>query len=148
MHASVEILDILFLRWTKILTLVEPLVMGTRTWNYYIVISKYLDYTQYYMMLSGAVRAHSGKGPGSCYMIGGGPNSCLLGHVTGILFCLYVKVFLTSIFNSVDFWDSMSLIVLDLELTEKNITKELGLYIDGSLQGFSFLPPKTFKPNN
>ena len=41
----------------------------------------------------------------------------------------------------------MSLIVLDIELTEKNIIKELGLYIDGSLQGFSFCPPKTFKPN-
>ena len=31
---------------------------------------------------AGAVRAHSGKGPGYCYMIGRGPNSCLLGHVT------------------------------------------------------------------
>ena len=41
----------------------------------------------------------------------------------------------------------MSLIVLDIELTEKNIMKELGLYFDGSLQGFSFCPPKTFKPN-
>ena len=41
----------------------------------------------------------------------------------------------------------MSLVVLDMELTEKNIIKELGLYIDGSLQGFSFCPPKTFKPN-
>ena len=47
--------------------------------------------------------AHSGKGPGYCYMIGRGPNSCLLGHVTGLLFCLYVKIFLPSIFNSVDF---------------------------------------------
>ena len=27
-----------------------------------------------------AVRAHSNKGPGYCYMIGRGPNSCLLGH--------------------------------------------------------------------
>ena len=52
---------------------------------------------------AGALRAHSGKGPGYCYMIGRGPNSCLLGHVTGILFCLYVKLFLLSIFNSVDF---------------------------------------------
>ena len=26
--------------------------------------------------------------------------------------------------------------------------KELGLFIDGSLQEFSFCPPKTFKPNN
>ena len=41
----------------------------------------------------------------------------------------------------------MSLIVLDIELTEKNIIKELGLYIDGSLQGFSFCPPKTFEPS-
>ena len=41
----------------------------------------------------------------------------------------------------------MSLIVLDIERTEKNIIKELGLYIDDSLQGFSFCPPKTFKPN-
>ena len=40
----------------------------------------------------------------------------------------------------------MSLIVLDVELTEKNIIEELGLFIDGSLEGFSFCPPKTFKP--
>ena len=41
----------------------------------------------------------------------------------------------------------MSSIVLDIELTEKNITKDLGLYIDGSVQGFSFCTPKSFKPN-
>ena len=41
----------------------------------------------------------------------------------------------------------MSLIVIDIELTDKNIIKELGLYIDGSLQGFSFCPPNTFEPN-
>ena len=41
----------------------------------------------------------------------------------------------------------MSLIVLDIELTEKNINKKLGLFINGSLQGISFCPPKTFKPN-
>ena len=39
----------------------------------------------------------------------------------------------------------MSCIVLEIEL--KNIIKELGLYIDGSVQGFSFCPPKSFKPN-
>ena len=52
---------------------------------------------------AGAVRAHTGKGQGYCYMIGRGPNSCLPGHVTGLLFCLYVKLFLPSIFNSVNF---------------------------------------------
>ena len=52
---------------------------------------------------AGAVRAHSGKGPGYFYMIGRGTNSCLLGHVIGLLFCLYVKIFVPSIFNSVNF---------------------------------------------
>ena len=41
----------------------------------------------------------------------------------------------------------MSCIVLDIELTEKNIIKELGRYIDCSLQGFSFCLPKSFKPS-
>ena len=52
---------------------------------------------------AGAVRAHSSKGPGYCYMIGREPNSCLLGHVTRLFFCFYVKLFLRSIFNSIDF---------------------------------------------
>ena len=52
---------------------------------------------------AGAARAHSGRRPGYCYMIGRGPNSSLLGHVTGLLFCINVKLFLPSIFNSVDF---------------------------------------------
>ena len=96
---------------------------------------------------AGAARSHSGKGPGYCYMIGRGPYSCLLGHVTGLLFCLYVKIFLSSIFNSVDFWSSMSGIVLDIELIEKNIIKKLGLYIDGPVQAFSFCPKKSSIPN-
>ena len=41
----------------------------------------------------------------------------------------------------------MSCIVLDIELTEKNIIKELGLFIGGSVRGFSFCPTKSFKPN-
>ena len=52
---------------------------------------------------AGGVQSHTGKGTGYCYMIGRGPNSCLLGHVTGTLFCLYLKIFLPSILNSVDF---------------------------------------------
>ena len=52
---------------------------------------------------AGSVRAHSVKGLGYCYMFGRGPNSCLLGHVTELLVCLYVKIFLAPIFNSVDF---------------------------------------------
>ena len=36
--------------------------------------------------------------------------------------------------------------LLDIELTAKIILKELGLFIDGSIQGFSLCPPKTCKP--
>ena len=50
-HVFVGILDFIYVRLTKILSLVEPLVMGTRTWSFHFVISKYLGYTQYYMML-------------------------------------------------------------------------------------------------
>ena len=40
---------------------------------------------------AGAVRLQTGKRPGYCYMIGRGTNCCVLGHVTGLLICLYVK---------------------------------------------------------
>ena len=52
---------------------------------------------------SGAVRSSSGKRPGHCYLLGRGPNSCPLGHVTGLLFCPYVKLFTPSIFELVRF---------------------------------------------
>ena len=52
---------------------------------------------------AGAVRSYSGKGHGYCYLIGRGPNSCLLSHVTRLLFCLYVNLFLPSVFNSANF---------------------------------------------
>ena len=77
---------------------------------------------------AGAVRAHKNKGPGYCYMIGRGPNSCLLGHVTGLLFCLHVRIFLPSIFNFFHFRNSMSCIVPEIEVTDKNVIKELGLF--------------------
>ena len=66
---------------------------------------------------------------------------------TGLLLCLHVKIFLPSIFYLIHFWISLSLIVIKRELTEKNTIRELGLFNDGSKQGFSFCPPKTFKPN-
>ena len=52
---------------------------------------------------AGAVRLQTGTGSGYCYMIGRGPNCCLLDHVAGLLFCLYVKFFLPSLFKLIDF---------------------------------------------
>ena len=42
----------------------------------------------------------------------------------------------------------MSLAVLDIECTENNIVKELGVYKDGETVGYSFLPPKKSKPTS
>ena len=41
------------------------------------------------------------KGPGYCYMLPNWKltNSCYLGHVTGLLFCLYLKIFQCNLFN-------------------------------------------------
>ena len=79
-------------------------------------------------------------------MVGRWPNSCSLGHVTRLIVCLQVKLFLPSIFNSVNYWSSMSCIVLDAELADKNRIKELRGFIDGNVLGYLFRPPKKYKP--
>ena len=47
----------------------------------------------------GAVYTEKRKGPGYCYIIGRGPNWCLFGHITRLLFYLYLNFFVPSIFN-------------------------------------------------
>ena len=42
----------------------------------------------------------------------------------------------------------MSLIVLDIECVEKKTVKELEFYKDEHTVGYSFLPPKKFKPTS
>ena len=59
----------------------------------------------------GAVQAQRGKSPGYCYMVVRGPISCWLGHPGGLLFCLHVKLFLLSIFISIDFSSKMCCMV-------------------------------------
>lgn len=39
----------------------------------------------------------------------------------------------------------MSLIILDIEFADRNVVKELGVFIDGQTKGYSFKPPKNFK---
>ena len=41
---------------------------------------------------AGYVRNHSAKGPGYCYTLKQFPyNSCILGHIPGLLFCTFLK---------------------------------------------------------
>ena len=52
------------------------------------------------------------------------------------------------LFQIVDFWSCISCIVLDIELIDENAIRELGVFIDGKVQGNSFCPPKKYKPKN
>ena len=51
---------------------------------------------------AGAVKTTTDEGPGYCYMIPQFPSSCLLGHITGLFFCLYIKVHHHHIFKILD----------------------------------------------
>ena len=72
----------------------------------------------------GAVRSYSVTGHAYSYMIGRGPNGCVLGHVTGLLFCPYVKLFLSLLFSLIDFVSSISSIVLDIEFAFMDVSRE------------------------
>ena len=44
-----------------------------------------------------SVKSTTRKGPGNCYFLPRFPSSCFLGHETGLLFCLYIKVFASTV---------------------------------------------------
>ena len=145
MHVSVGILDFSLREMDQKFPFAALIGCGNSCLDSILCYSKVFRLHAISHYASGAVRSHTGKGPGYCYIIGQSPNSCLLSHVTELLLCLNVKIFVPSIFNFVDFGNNMSVIVLDIELTEKKVIKGLGLFIDGSLRGYSFCPPKTYK---
>ena len=95
---------------------------------------------------AGAVRAHSGKSLGYWNIIGRGPNSCLLGHVTGLLFCLYVKLILPCVFNFSKFLNKYVLHCTRYWVGTYNCFWGIGSFLDGKNQGYSFRPPKKYKP--
>ena len=48
--------------------------------------------------------------------------------------------------NSVDVWSSMSCIVLDFQLADKNVIKKSRVFFDGKVQACSFHPRNKYKP--
>ena len=40
---------------------------------------------------AGAVKVTTNKGPGYCYMLPNFPSSCFLGHLIGLIFCVFIK---------------------------------------------------------
>ena len=53
---------------------------------------------------AGAVKATTNKGPRYCYMIPIFPSSCFLGHLTGLIFCVFIKLYYNHIFKMPDFY--------------------------------------------
>ena len=101
MHVSYRILDFLFVGWTK--KSGGSIGCGDSNLGFLFCYFKVITLHSILHDDAGAVSEHSGKGPGYCYMIVRGPNSCLLGHVTVLLFSLHVKLFVPPILDSVDF---------------------------------------------
>ena len=81
-------------------------------------------------------------------MVGRGPKSFVLGQVTGLLFCLHLKLFLPSVFNSVDFWNTISRIVQDIEIADKNVKRELGVFFIAKLRDTLLVVQTSTKPQN
>ena len=94
-----------------------------------------------------AVHLLNGKGPRYCYMIGRGPIWCSLRHMT-----LEFSFVLLETVSSLHFHFSrllvMSLLVLDIDCAEKNVVKEMGVFIHGEVIGSSFKPPKIYQPTH
>ena len=80
-------------------------------------------------------------------MTGREPNSCVLVHVTGLLFWLNLKMFLLSIFISLDFWSSMFCIVLDFEPADKIYIEDSGVLVEGNVHRYSLCPPRKVRTN-
>ena len=70
--------------------------------DYFLHTPKFLDYMQFYMTLLDLWILLRKKCPGYCYAAPRLPSSCFLGHVTGLLFCLYVKIFAPSVYALFD----------------------------------------------
>ena len=50
----------------------------------------------------GSVKSTTKNGPGYCYVAPSDPSSGIHGHVTGLFFCLYLKVFASSVYALFD----------------------------------------------
>ena len=83
------------------------------------------------------------------------PSSCLLGHITGLFFSIYIKICHPCILQMTDCWfffrrinpeERIQLVALDIVCSEGKIVKELGIFKDGSVLVYIFLPPRDYKP--
>ena len=75
---------------------------GNSSMDYFFAKSKIFSLHAILHDSAGSVKYTTKKGPGYCYVAPSLPNSCFLGHVTGLFFCLYVKIFASSVYALFD----------------------------------------------
>ena len=51
---------------------------------------------------AGAVKATTNQGPVFCYMLPQFLSSCLLGHITGLFFCIFIRICHPHLFKMLD----------------------------------------------
>ena len=68
----------------------------------YLKVSKILRLHAILHDAGGFIYEMYNQGPGYCYMLPWKSSNCFSGHLSGILFCLYIKIFHPSIFQSLE----------------------------------------------
>ena len=68
----------------------------------YLKVSKVLRLHAILHDAAGFIRGHYGQGPGYSYVIQCPINSCFIGHMSGIMFCLFQKIFRGNIFSCIE----------------------------------------------
>ena len=94
----------------------------------------------------GAAWSHTGGAHGHCYIFEQNPDSSLLGQVTGLLFPPYAKLFLPSIFKSVNF--EALYLVLSWYVKTLTVFQEVKFFSNVIVRGCSLHPPKVTDPEN
>ena len=90
--------------WTKLIKIFlmeEELDMETLL-DFFLARSKIFRLHAILHDSAGAVKTTTDQGPGYCYILPKLPSSCLFGHITGLFFCLYIKVCHPHIFKILD----------------------------------------------
>ena len=75
---------------------------GNSCMDYFFANSKIFRLHEILHDSAGSVKSTTNKGPGYCYVAPSLPSSCFLGHVTGLFFCLYIKIFASSVYTLFD----------------------------------------------
>ena len=75
---------------------------GNSCMDYFFANSKIFRLHSILHDSAGSVKSTTKKGPAYCYVAPSLPSSCFLGHVTGLFFCLYDKIFASSVYALFD----------------------------------------------